>query len=523
MLLDSAIGEWMSMLSLIFGGCCSNALTLELATRQNPHAGSLITFAQFLLVAAYGLPRHLVLKPDTALYPGLKLDKEELLRRLATNIARYHQGKETKGPSFVIVVNQKDGFSELLARQVEESSSELSSIIVHSLLELQSRIQVSDSANTVVFFETDKKTSPPAPLPKWDFEIDLGNYSNFSQNFRAQSSSDQLFVVDISIPLRPVLIYAHPRKWRVPQFLGVPSRIRLKKRTIPISRWAVQVGLFFVTSLLNNAAFGYNVPMSVHIIFRSGGLVVNMLMGWLIDGRRYQRPQIYSVILVTLGVICTTLSATPSSSKTKASSISSAGSYVIGILILTLALIMSGFMGLAQDKTYTKYGRGHWEESMFYLHFLALPGFGFVWRDLLNQMQIVNASVKTEVSLGTLLISSPFGQEKWTVGHSPLRTLLDRGISIPAFYFPLALNIITQLVCVSGVNRLTSRVNSLTVTLVLVVRKAVSLAISVLWLGKGSGGILLWTGAGLVLAGTILYTMSRSNSPAKAQASKKIE
>jgi len=176
---------------------------------------------------------------------------------------------------------------------------------------------------------------------------------------------------------------------------------------------------------------------------------------------------------------------------------------------------MSGFMGLAQDKTYARYGRGNWQESMFYLHILALPGFGFVWQDILGQLRTVNSSVKTEMDLGTLLVPLQLshGETKGRLPgfvHSLLGSALDRRISIPSFYFPLVLNIVTQLVCVSGVNRLTSRVNSLTVTLVLVIRKAVSLGISVLWLGKGNGGALLWTGAALVLVGTITYTISPS-------------
>lgn len=61
---------------------------------------------------------------------------------------------------------------------------------------------------------------------------------------------------------------------------------RLKTRAVPMSRWAVQVVLYATTSLLNNVAFAYEVPMPVHIIFRSGGLVVNMLMGWVVRGRR---------------------------------------------------------------------------------------------------------------------------------------------------------------------------------------------------------------------------------------------
>jgi solute carrier family 35 (UDP-xylose/UDP-N-acetylglucosamine transporter), member B4 len=65
---------------------------------------------------------------------------------------------------------------------------------------------------------------------------------------------------------------------------------------------------------------------------------------------------------------------------------------------------------------------------------------------------------------------------------------------------------IYEVVCVSGVNRLTSKVSSLTVTLVLVVRKAVSLGISVLLIQGRSGNIWLWGGAALVLLGTIAYS-----------------
>jgi UDP-xylose/UDP-N-acetylglucosamine transporter B4 len=58
------------------------------------------------------------------------------------------------------------------------------------------------------------------------------------------------------------------------------------------------------------------------------------------------------------------------------------------------------------------------------------------------------------------------------------------------------------------VHRLTGKVSSLTVTLTLVVRKAVSLVISVLlYGGDGKGNVKMWAGAVLVLAGTIGYSM----------------
>ena len=58
---------------------------------------------------------------------------------------------------------------------------------------------------------------------------------------------------------------------------------RLRPRRIPLTPYLVQVGLFYFLSLLNNLAFSYDIPMPVHIIFRSGGLVISMLLGWLVS------------------------------------------------------------------------------------------------------------------------------------------------------------------------------------------------------------------------------------------------
>ncbi|CDS00820.1 hypothetical protein [Sporisorium scitamineum] len=58
-ILATTAPEWLLILSLIFGGCCSNAYTLELATRQLPSAGTLITFSQFLVTTLSALPHFL--------------------------------------------------------------------------------------------------------------------------------------------------------------------------------------------------------------------------------------------------------------------------------------------------------------------------------------------------------------------------------------------------------------------------------------------------------------------------------
>jgi solute carrier family 35 (UDP-xylose/UDP-N-acetylglucosamine transporter), member B4 len=87
-----------------------------------------------------------------------------------------------------------------------------------------------------------------------------------------------------------------------------PRQFFLRKRQIPFLRWALIVTLFFITSTLNNAALGYHVSIPVYIIFRSGGTLVTMSMGWLFVGKHYTTRQIASVALLTIGVIISTWS-----------------------------------------------------------------------------------------------------------------------------------------------------------------------------------------------------------------------
>lgn len=75
---------------------------------------------------------------------------------------------------------------------------------------------------------------------------------------------------------------------------GLPKHVawtrhgpRFKPRRIPLTPYVIQVALFYCISLLNNAAFAYRIPMAVHIIFRSGGLIITMILGCIVVGKRY--------------------------------------------------------------------------------------------------------------------------------------------------------------------------------------------------------------------------------------------
>lgn len=61
---------------------------------------------------------------------------------------------------------------------------------------------------------------------------------------------------------------------------------RLKERIVPIKTWCFMVTLFLTVSMLNNYALGFNIAMPLHIIFRSGSLLVSMLVGYLVFGQK---------------------------------------------------------------------------------------------------------------------------------------------------------------------------------------------------------------------------------------------
>ncbi|SYW86033.1 uncharacterized protein UHO2_02267 [Ustilago hordei] len=285
--------------------------------------------------------------------------------------------------------------------------------------------------------------------------------------------------------------------------------------------------------ILNNLAFGYDVPMSVHIVFRSGGLVVNMILGYLVQGRRYPPVQVGAVVLVTLGVVSSTLSS--SASRESEGGDERVGQYATGVLLLFSALVLTGFMGLWQERTFKLYGNQNWRESLFYSHLLSLPMFLLRPGKLVRDVQMANGTTPWWFGLGPptstpsnhpsrlgnllALISPPSLTQKLDSTSArtfDLTTILPFtglkggwGVWIPSFWPPLLLNVATQLLCINGVNRLTSKVSSLSVTLVLVVRKAVSLVISVMLVQGGKGNLALWIGAGCVLAGTVGYSMSK--------------
>ncbi|KAG8706523.1 golgi uridine diphosphate-N- acetylglucosamine transporter [Ceratobasidium sp. 394] len=274
-------------------------------------------------------------------------------------------------------------------------------------------------------------------------------------------------------------------QWRKPTWSIAPLPV-LKPRAVPFSVWAFQVILVSSISFLNNLTYRYKLPLSVQIILRSAGLIVSMTIGFLFSGKRYSKTQLLAALTVTIGVLTTT-TAKPTASASSTPN-HDATEYTLGITCLALSLLMSGLLGLFQERAFAKYGP-HWKEGVFYTHALSLPIISLMWSDITHGWHSLASSTATSAFFG----------------FSTLHAIL-------------AMNVITQVVCVSGVNSLTSKVSSVTTNLVLTARKAASLCLSVWWFGTGVSARLA-LGATLVFAGTVMYAQasSKPSAPTKGQ------
>jgi len=290
----------------------------------------------------------------------------------------------------------------------------------------------------------------------WTYEQLLRHTSNIGP---ALTFSQMLFITIQSLPY-----FVEWRKSR--RGIVFPA---LKQRQAPISHWGTQVFLLTTGSLLNNWVYAFHVPLTVQIVFRSAGVVIAMILGRYLLQRKYTSRQVLAVFLVSIGVSVASIS--PSSSTiTSLDDVST--TYMYGIVMLIASLFATAILGILQERTYRTYGPC-WREGIFYTHLLSLPIFIFLRNDVIRGFKSISA------------------------GSNGSHT------SLP--YIFLAMNLLTQVVCVSGVNKLTSATSSVSTSVVLTARKAISLCLSIWYFGSDWSYSLLF-GAGMVFVGSLTYS-----------------
>ncbi|NXX95256.1 S35B4 protein, partial [Centropus bengalensis] len=255
-----------------------------------------------------------------------------------------------------------------------------------------------------------------------------------------------------------------------------------KKPAIPIRYYLIMVAMFFTVSVVNNYALNLNIAMPLHMIFRSGSLIASMALGIIILKKRYSVYKYTSIALVSLGIFtCTFMSAkqvASDSSLNEEDGLQVFLWWLLGIAALTFALLMSARMGIFQETLYKQFGK-HSKEALFYNHALPLPGFLLLAPNIYHHAVLFSQSEPFQVPL--------------------------IGLTLPIMWFYLLMNVITQYVCIRGVFILTTECTSLTVTLVVTLRKFVSLIFSILYFHNPFTA-WHWLGTAFVFVGTLTYT-----------------
>lgn len=159
-------------------------------------------------------------------------------------------------------------------------------------------------------------------------------------------------------------------------------------------------------------------------------------------------------------------------------------------------------MGLYTEETYRIYGP-QWKENLFYSHLLSLPLFLPFLPSLTRQFLKLAGSAP-------LALPVPSPRDYPNMPPNVQRGL--ERIRVPSQLFYLVLNVLTQYACIRGVNLLAAASSALTVTIVLNIRKLVSLLLSI-WLFGNRLAFGTLVGAVIVFFAGGLYSLDGKRKP----------
>lgn len=339
--------------------------------------------------------------------------------------------------------------------------------------------------------------------------------------------------------------------------------IRCKPRTIPLKHYALMAAVAGLASWLNNISFAYNISQPTHMVFRSSGLVVSFIVGYTVFAKPYTKRQGLAVSVVTIGAVLTTYAEMTQGDTAKKSTGGGGGSdtttwtstasspvscencaanmswetlvdrannvwnsiwgifddnsteeskyflvWCVGMLILTSVIFLHTMLGHIQNTVYNIYGKNP-QENLLYTHLIPLFGYLILFRHELPQtISVWNSSP----SIDSVIDSQDM---PWITGTVVRIMCFDNVIpvlkKIPVMWWFAFWNVVTQYICLSGVFRLFSHADALTGTLVMTIRKCMSLLLSVKLFGNTFTS-LHWIGALLVFAAAVDYSVDSRSS-----------
>lgn len=259
------------------------------------------------------------------------------------------------------------------------------------------------------------------------------------------------------------------------------SKFGLAQRVISLRDYALLVAMFFLTSVCNNYVFKFKVPMTLHMIIRGGSLISNMCLCTLILKRSYRLSQYISVLMISVGIFVCTYFSSPDLVGKMENLDSGAEAdtfwWLLGVALLVLALFVSSYMGITQELLYRRHGKCA-REALYYTHLLPLPAFLLMHDDIRTHWLLAFTGVSYQLPL--------------------------LGVAVPLILLYLLGNVLAQHLCISSVYTLTTECSSLTVTLILTLRKFISLVFSIVYF-QNPFTCWHWLGTALVFVGTLMF------------------
>eukprot|EP00931_Biecheleriopsis_adriatica_P108895 TRINITY_DN83165_c0_g1_i1.p1 TRINITY_DN83165_c0_g1~~TRINITY_DN83165_c0_g1_i1.p1 ORF type:complete len:358 (+),score=76.39 TRINITY_DN83165_c0_g1_i1:42-1115(+) len=296
---------------------------------------------------------------------------------------------------------------------------------------------------------------------------------------------------------------------------SMPSRVESKSGSVglrpllmPLSSHVKHAALWVSMSVLANVAFGFNISVPIHTLFRSCNVIASVLLGYALFGQRYSFKQLLCVLVITVGIFLGSVGDAKQffgscvgcggGSKPAADGSSDAGflRWITGIVLLLFVQLLQGFLGHTQALLYKRHSdcgkKGDLsEEFLFTSHLVSFLPFVFLWEDVMAAARFA-------------LATPP----------------LSEALPVPSQFLFLLLNNIFQLICIKGVFRLSAHYSPLTVNITLSVRKFLSVVVSILWFGN------TWTtlhsiATVAIFGGVFAYSQCSSPPPVPEKDTKK--
>ena len=257
------------------------------------------------------------------------------------------------------------------------------------------------------------------------------------------------------------------------------AKLLVVPTTMPLYRYLISTYGFCLASVLGNIVFRFHLSLPIHIIFRSSSTAFTMLLGYLIYRKKYSLGQMLGSVLMSLGVITVTISNMSDRSSQPNEEPQEFRTYFSGLAILVGVTMLTSFLSLyneSSNRIYrTKERSGSWLENLFYSHLYAIPFFLLMPGTLEREYKLVEG----------LSASSNF-KKYWA--------------------FLLA-NVITQLLCVAGVNKIAILTSAVTLGVILLLKRFLSLLFS-MFLFHNEMSPLGMLGTLMVFAGAGVYSYS---------------